>query len=271
MAKTTGYFSGKTVLVTGASSGIGLATALAFARAGARLVLVARRPQPLAAAAREVRALGVDALGVRGDVADRDSIEACFARAERRFGHVDVVVNNAGVLIPGPVETLRDADLESMLRVNLYGALHVMQAATRRMRARSAGHIVNVGSLAGRRGLSPIGGYSASKFALVGLTEALRIELAGSGVQLSLVLPGVVATPMAEAFKSTEDGDLWPQALNLKPEWVAWAVMAAVRLKLVEVAVPPGAATLEKLGALVPGLTDGVVGLATRLRRGGKR
>jgi NAD(P)-dependent dehydrogenase (short-subunit alcohol dehydrogenase family) len=268
MAKTTGFFSGKTVLVTGASSGIGLATARAFARAGARLVLVARRPQPLAAAAREVRALGVDALGVRGDVADRDSVEACFARAEQRFGPVDVVVNNAGVMIPGRVETLRDRDLEAMLRVNLYGALHVLQSATRRMRERSTGHIVNVASLAGRRGISPIGGYSASKFALVGLTEALRVELAGSGVQVSLVMPGVVATPMAEAFQSAEDGDLWPQVLNLKPEWVAWAVLAAVRLRLVEVAVPPGAATLEKLAALVPGLTDGVLGLATRVRKG---
>jgi NAD(P)-dependent dehydrogenase (short-subunit alcohol dehydrogenase family) len=268
MAKTTGFFSGKTVLVTGASSGIGLATARAFARAGARLVLVARRPQPLAAAAREVRALGADALGVRGDVADRDSVEACFARAEQRFGPVEVVVNNAGVMIPGRVETLRDRDLEAMLRVNLYGALHVLQSATRRMRERSTGHIVNVASLAGRRGISPIGGYSASKFALVGLTEALRVELAGSGVQVSLVMPGVVATPMAEAFQSAEDGDLWPQALNLKPEWVAWAVLAAVRLRLVEVAVPPGAATLEKLAALVPGLTDGVLGLATRVRKG---
>jgi uncharacterized protein len=268
MATTTGFFSGKTVLVTGASSGIGLATARAFARAGARLVLVARRPQPLAAAAREVRALGAEAVGVRGDVADRDSVEACFARAERRFGPVDVVVNNAGVMIPGRVETLRDRDLEAMLRVNLYGALHVLQSATRRMRERSTGHIVNVASLAGRRGISPIGGYSASKFALVGLTEALRVELAGSGVQVSLVMPGVVATPMAEAFQSAEDGDLWPQALNLKPEWVAWAVLAAVRLRLVEVAVPPGAATLEKLAALVPGLTDGVLGLATRVRKG---
>jgi NAD(P)-dependent dehydrogenase (short-subunit alcohol dehydrogenase family) len=268
MARTTGFFLGKTVLVTGASSGIGRATALAFARAGARLVLLARRPQPLAAAVSEVRALGVEALGVRGDVTDAESVEGCFERAERRFEHIDVVVNNAGVLIPGLVETLRDADLEKMLRVNLYGALHVMQSATRRMRERGAGHVVNIGSLAGRRGFSPIGGYSASKFALVGLTEALRVELAGSGVQVSLVLPGVVATPMAEALKTTEDGELWPQSLNLRPEWVAWAVMAAVRLRLVEVAVPPGAATLEKLGALVPGITDGVFGLATRLRKG---
>jgi short-subunit dehydrogenase len=109
--------------------------------------------------------------------------------------------------------------------------------------------IVNVASLAGRRGVSPLGGYCASKFALVGLTEALRMELHGTRVHVGLVLPGVVETPMAHGSEA-ELETLWPEALNMPVAWVVWAIFAAARFRLVEIAVPPGAATLEKIAAL---------------------
>ncbi len=183
-------FDGKTVLVTGASSGIGRETALAFAGAGANAVLVARRPAALAKVAKQVRAAGVEALTVATDVTDPTAVATCFRKAVQRFGSVDIVVNNAGVLLPAKVADLDPADLQRMLDVNLFGALHVLQAAVKQMQQQeSGGHIVNVASLAGRRGYSPLGGYSASKFALVGLTEALRTELMGSNVGVSLVLP----------------------------------------------------------------------------------
>jgi NAD(P)-dependent dehydrogenase (short-subunit alcohol dehydrogenase family) len=254
-------FDGKTVLVTGASSGIGRETALAFAAAGANVVLVARRAAVLAKVASAARNAGVGALAIGTDVTDPAAVGACFRKAARRFGSVDIVVNNAGILIPAQVADLDPADLRRMLDVNLFGALHVMQAAVKLMQKQpTGGHIVNVASLAGRRGFSPLGGYCASKFALVGLTEALRTELLGTNVGVSLVLPGVIDTPMAAAAAAdpTTQG-FWPKALNMPTAWVVWAVFAAVRLKLAEVAVPPGGALLEKLGALAPGATDVLV------------
>jgi hypothetical protein len=267
-------FDGKTVLVTGASSGIGRETALAFANAGANVVLVARRAAALAKVASAARTAGVAALAVGTDVTDARAVDTCFRKAVRRFGSIDIVVNNAGILLPGRVADLDPADLQRMLDVNLFGALHVMQAAVKQMESQPAGgHIVNVASLAGRRGFSPLGGYCASKFALVGLTEALRTELIGTNVGVSLVLPGVIDTPMAAAAAAdpTTQG-FWPKALNMPASWVVLAVFAAVRLKLAEVAVPPGGALLEKIGALAPGATDRLVrGVMDVARRSGRR
>ena len=175
------------------------------------------------------------------------------------------MVNNAGILLPASVLEIDPVDLDRMLRVNLFGALFVMQEAVRRMRARKRGCVVNVASLAGRRGVSPLGGYCASKFALVGLTEALRTELHGEPVHVALVLPGVVETPMVDAVSADPEFlELWPKSLNMPPSWVVWAVFAAARFHLVEVSVPPGAAALEKLAALTPGVADDVVHWAKR-------
>ena len=272
-------FRGRVVLVTGASAGIGRATALAFAHSGAKVVLVARRPQALATVAREVRAAGAEALVAAADVAKPAEVAAAFRKAQRRFGGVDIVVNNAGVMIPAEVTGMDPADLQSMLDVNLFGALYVMQHAVKHMRGRGHGHIVNVASLAGRRGFSPLGGYCASKFALVGLTEALRTELVGERIHVSMVMPGVVDTAMAATMQGRDDGaDLWPQRLNMPPSWVVWSIFLAIRFRLAEVGVPPGSAALEKLAALAPGTTDTLLRWATdaaksmgRRNRGTKR
>ena len=261
-------FRDRTVLVTGASSGIGRATALAFAAAGSNLVLVARRAKPLAKVAAEARKLGAATLVATADVTQPDAVAACFRKAVKRFGSVDIVVNNAGVLIPAKVVDLRTADLQRMLDVNLIGALHVMQEAVKVMRAQGRGHIVNVGSLAGRRGFSPLGGYCATKFALVGLTEALRTELVGERINVSLVLPGVVDTPMATAAQhNPETSEMWPEALTMPPSWVVWSIFLAIRFRLAEIAVPPGSSLVEKLAALAPGTTDTLLRRATDAAR----
>ena len=257
-------FRGRVVLVTGASAGIGRAAALAFASAGAKVVLVARRPQALATVAREVRAAGAEALVAAADVAKPAEVAAAFRKAQRRFGGVDIVVNNAGVMIPAEVTGMDPSDLQAMLDVNLFGALHVMQQAVKHMRERGHGHIVNVASLAGRRGFSPLGGYCASKFALVGLTEALRTELVGERIHVSMVMPGVVDTAMAATLQGRDEtSDLWPQRLNMPTSWVVWSIFLAIRFRLAEVGVPPGSAALEKLAALAPGTTDTLLRWAT--------
>jgi len=268
-------FRDRTVLVTGASSGIGREVALAFAAAGSNVVLVARRATLLAKVAAEARKLGAGTLVAAADVTKPAAVQACFQKAVQRFGAVDIVVNNAGVLIPAKVVDLRTADLQRMLDVNLLGALHVMQAAVKQMREQGRGHIVNVGSLAGRRGFSPLGGYCATKFALVGLTEALRTELVGERIHVSLVLPGVVDTPMATAAQADPaTADVWPEALTMPPSWVVWSIFLAIRFRLAEIAVPPGGALLEKLAALAPGATDTLLRRATDaanlLRRKGR-
>jgi len=254
-------FRDKVVVVTGASSGIGRATALAFAAAGAKVALVARRREVLEEVAR--LAAGGEVAVLPADVTRREDVRACFAGVRARFGRVDVVVNNAGILLPAPVAEIEGADLDAMLRVNLFGALFVMQEALPLMLAQGGGCIVNVASLAGRRGVTPLGGYCATKFALIGLTEALRMELHGHPVHVGLVLPGVVETPMVEQVTHDQEFlDLWPSSLNMPPSWVVWAIFAVARFHLVEVSVPPGAATIEKLAALAPGAADAIVSWA---------
>jgi len=274
MATQGTTFRERTVLVTGASSGIGRETTLAFAAAGANLVLVARRAKVLAKVAAEARKLGAQTLVAAADVTQPEAVAGAFRKAVKRFGAVDIVVNNAGVLIPAKVVDLERADLQRMLDVNLIGALHVMQEAVRQMRVQGRGHIVNVGTLAGRRGFSPLGGYCATKFALVGLTEALRTELVGERIHVSLVLPGIVDTPMATAAQhDPATADVWPEALTMPPSWVVWSIFLAIRFRLTEIGVPPGTALIEKFAALAPGAADALLRRATdaarRMRRAG--
>jgi len=137
------------------------------------------------------------------------------------------------------------------------------------MRAARSGNIVNISSLAGRRGMSPLGGYAATKFALVGMTEALRVELFNTGIKVSLVMPGVIDTPMARnALKHADPLKNVSALTAMPPRWVTWAVLAAAACCLTEVDVPPGAAVAEKLASLFPGVTDALLSVGTRLIQG---
>ncbi|HXQ24208.1 MAG TPA: SDR family oxidoreductase [Candidatus Acidoferrales bacterium] len=258
-----GSFRDQVVLVTGASSGIGRETAVAFARQGAAVALAARRTAQLKEVAQAVTAAGGRALVVPTDVTDSHAVRATVARVQRAWKQIDILVNNAGILIPGPVAELKADDLQAMLRVNLFGPLFMMQAVLPGMQRHGSGTIINIASLAGRRGVTPLGGYCASKFALMGLTEALRVELDASKIHVGLVLPGVIDTPMAHSLDQDASLPTWPAALNMPPEWVVAAVLLVARFRLREVSVPPGAATMEVLGALVPGMSDALIRWAT--------
>jgi short-subunit dehydrogenase len=258
------FFRDRSALITGASSGIGRDVALGLSRMGARVGLLARRTADLDQLKREIEAAGGEALVLGADVADPNAVRASVNRMLEAFGTVDILVNSAGVLIQGSVETMRPADLQRMMEVNLHGTLHTIQAVTPPMRALARGNIVNVASLAGRRGVPPLGGYCATKFAVVGLTEALRVELRGSGITVSLIMPGVVDTPMIRKGESSQ-GELAPGLLAMPPQWVTWAVIAAIAMGLLEVDVPPGAVLAEKVAAFFPGLTDAAMVWGTEI------
>jgi uncharacterized protein len=260
------FFRGRTMLVTGASSGIGYDAALVLGGLGVKAGLLARRHAPLEDLASAIRARDGHALVLAADVTRREEVSEQVARALDEYGHIDILLNCAGVLQPGAVETMDPHDLRRMLDVNVIGTLHAIQAVLPSMRKARSGSIVNIGSLAGRRGMPPLGGYSATKFALVGLTEALRVELFGSGIRVALVMPGVVDTPMARGDEGGVDrGGPFPMIPRMPARWVTWAVIAALTLGLPEVDVPPGAAVAEKLAALFPGTTDAALAIGNRL------
>jgi NAD(P)-dependent dehydrogenase (short-subunit alcohol dehydrogenase family) len=267
-ALPTGYFGGKSVIVTGASSGIGHDVALAFGGWGANVTLLARRRIQLEDAADKIKQAGGRALAIDCDVTDRSRVFWAVEQACEAFGGVDILVNSAGLTIANQVEKMTPEELDRMMAVNLCGSLNAMQAVLPVMRKAKSGSIVNISSLAGRRGMSPIGGYCASKFALVGLTEALRVELFRTGIKASLIMPSVVDTPMARKASKHESLKGMPMMVAMPARMVTWAVLAAVVFGLTEVDVPPGAAVVEKLASLFPGITDAVLSVGTRLMRG---
>jgi short-subunit dehydrogenase len=238
----------KTVVVTGASSGIGRAAAVEFARRGANVVLAARRGQLLEDVARECRKLGVDCQTVVTDVTLRADCEHLIDIA----GSVDVLVNNAGFAIFDPIESARPDDLTSMMQTNYFGAVWCTQAVLPQMLARGNGTIVNVASIAGIMGYARMGGYCATKFAMIGFSETLRDEVAGRGVRVAMVCPGTVET---DFFVKAERGKM-PGAsrliLAIKPEHVARAIANAAEDGRYRRILPLGAAMYMRFKELFP-------------------
>jgi short-subunit dehydrogenase len=251
--------SGKVVILTGASAGIGAATARAFAAAGARLVLAARDASRLEALRRE---LPGEHLAVPTDIADRAAVEALVARALEAYTAIDMVISNAGVGLAGPIAELRDTDLERALAVNLYGPLWLTQAALPHLRARPRGQLIYVSSTVGLRALPYLGGYAASKAALDRLTESLRVELRGSGVRVTLVRPGTTRTEFRERRLGAGREQRRAGPRGVPPERVAQAILRAARREP-RVAYVSLADRLMVLGGLLlPGLADIALGRA---------
>ena len=218
--------------------------------------------------AHKINKAGGKALALDCDVTDRARVFWAVDQVKEAFGKVDILINSAGLLIAETVEQMRPEDLEKMMAVNVFGALNAMQAVLPVMRKAKSGNIVNISSLAGRRGVSPLGGYSSTKFALVGMTEALRVELFNTGIKVSLVMPGVIDTPMARNALKHDTLKGVSAMMAMPARWVTWAVLAAAAFGLTEVDVPPGAAVAEKLASLFPGVTDALLSVGTRVMQG---
>ena len=187
---------GQSILITGATSGIGRDAALRLARAGHLVLAGGRRPDALAALAREARGRLEP---VTLDVTDPASVGAARALAERRTGGrgLDVLVNNAGYALPGPLEALAERDLRQLFDTNVFGLLAVTRAFVPAMRERGQGRVVNVGSIMGRVAMPLLGAYNATKHAVAAMTDTLRMELAPFGITVILVEPGAVRTGFA--------------------------------------------------------------------------
>ncbi len=221
--------TGRVYIITGASSGIGKALAVAAAAAGESVVLAARNPTTLQAAADEAAAAGGATLAVPTDVTERAQVEALVRAAADRFGRVDVLINNAGVATYGlAVESIVD-DLRRVMEVNYFGALHCIQAVVPLMQQQGSGRIVNISGAGGKRALPLIGGYAASKFAISALTDALRVELASLGIGVTLVYPPLTKTPLADhALAGQEYGALFHSAGGAEAADVAQQMLASI-------------------------------------------
>ena len=194
---------GKVAVVTGGGSGIGRGMALAFAGAGMHVVLADIEGAAAEAVRKEVETRGVRGLAIPTDVSDRASVEKLAEETFRAFGGAHLLCNNAGVSVFGPLDQTSDADWRWVLSVNLEGVIHGIQAFVPRMRdARSGGHVVNTASIAGHAGFPGLGVYCTTKFAVVGLSEALRQDLAPHGIGVSVLCPSFVKTRIAESTRN---------------------------------------------------------------------
>jgi NAD(P)-dependent dehydrogenase (short-subunit alcohol dehydrogenase family) len=235
--------NGKVVAITGGARGIGRTTAEALVRKGCRVALGDLDLAPAEQAAAE---LGGSTIAIQLNVTDRDSFATFLDEAERQLGPIDVLVNNAGIMPVTPFEQESDDSIRRQLDINVYGVIVGTQLAVRRMKARGSGHIVNIASSAGKAGVPGIATYAATKHAVVGLTEAVRAECAGSGVELSYVMPITVNTQLIEGLADKRG------VKRVEPEDVAKEIVDALELGKVDVYVPRELRASVVLGTLLP-------------------
>jgi NADP-dependent 3-hydroxy acid dehydrogenase YdfG len=252
MAKQPRILAGQTAAITGAARGIGRATAEAFLRQGMK---VAIGDVDLDAARTTASELGASAVALPLDVTDRASFAAFLDGTERELGPLDVLVNNAGIMQIGRFIDEDDVTARRMIDINLHGVILGMKLALERMIPRGRGHIVNISSQAGKFGAPGGATYSATKHAVVGLTEAVRgeVRLMGANIDLSYVMPFVVNTELGSGLGEARG------MKNLEPREVADAIVEALQFGTVDVWVPKSAKRTNTLGVLLPrSLSEGM-------------
>jgi NADP-dependent 3-hydroxy acid dehydrogenase YdfG len=242
-----------------------MACARAFAREGARVVLGARRLDRLEALAAEIRGAGGEAEAVALDVGDEAQVGAFVSRAVSRFGRLDVLVNNAGYGVRGRVEDVASSEYERLMRVNYLGTVYGCRAAVPVMKRQGRGVLINIASIVGQRALPTGAAYAATKAAQIAFTEALRVELHGTGVFAVTVCPVGTETEFGEV-QARLSGDAAPKPLGPQQsaEDVARAIVQAARKPRAEVYPYARSRAIVWLNALAPGLVDRIAARAAR-------
>lgn len=240
--------SGKVVIVTGASSGVGWETARLLAEKGARVVLAARSEEPLKRLETLIRATGGEALAVPTDVSQPDQVRRLVQAAQAQWGGVDILVANAGQYIRSPIASLTQAVMESSLAVNFFGGLYPILEVLPSMRARKSGHIVLNLTMDVKTPLAGDAPYVAAKSALSGLGDVLRQELHGSGIQVTAVYAGRIDTPMVAAMRFPAVSPKMP------PQQVARAIVKGIQRRPAEIILPGQAHLLNFIHFISPSL-----------------
>ncbi|HEY2478144.1 MAG TPA: SDR family oxidoreductase [Solirubrobacterales bacterium] len=242
MAKQRRSLNGRVVAITGGARGIGKATAEALARRGAR---VAIGDVDLAPAEQTAAELGGGSIALALDVSDRASFESFLDEAERQLGPLDVVINNAGIMPVTPFVEEAEDSFRRQIEINLIGVINGTQLAMGRMIPRNSGHIVNIASQAGKTGVPGIATYSATKHAVVGLSESVRAEMRGRDVEISCVMPTVVNTELTAGV-----GQKWVKPVEASD--VAEAIVEALEVPRFDVFVPKSNGAILRTAYLMP-------------------
>ncbi len=264
---------GRIVLITGGSRGLGLVLAREFGARGARLVICARDPEELERAREGLARRGVEVFPVRCDVSDPDQIQQLVETVISRYGCLDVLVNNAGVIQVGPLEVQTVADFEEAMRIHFWGPLHLTRAVLPCMKQQGEGRIVNVSSIGGKVSVPHMLPYSASKFALVGLSEGLRAELKKDGILVTTVVPATMRTgsPRNAFFKGDHHAEYTWFALSdslpgasVPAERAARQIVAATRRGDPELIIGWWPELAVRFHGLFPGATSDLMALMNR-------
>lgn len=243
MARQRRSLTGKIVAITGGGRGIGAATAAALVREGAT---VAIGDLDLDVAKATADRIGAGTIALPLDVTDRAGFTTFLDEVADQLGPLDVLVNNAGIMPLGRFEDESDRSTTRQLEINLHGVIHGTREAVRRMRPRGSGHIVNLASAAGKAGFPGAATYSATKHGVVGLSEAVRMELRGSGVEISVVMPAIVRTELASGVKEARFFK------SVEPAEVAEAIVKALRKPTFDVFVPASLDVINRSTRLLP-------------------
>ncbi|HEU4977587.1 MAG TPA: SDR family oxidoreductase [Solirubrobacteraceae bacterium] len=255
MAKQPRILTGQVAAVTGAARGIGKATAKALAAQGMKVAIGDLDAALAEQAAGEV---GHGAVGLALDVTRRDSFEAYVDAAEQKLGPLDVLVNNAGIMQLGAFLDEDDATAHRQVDINVHGVMYGMKIVLPRFLDRGRGHLVNIASTAGKAGFPGGATYCGTKHFVVGVSEAVRAELRGSGIEISCVMPGVVNTELAAGLKEARG------VKNVNPEDVANAIVEALQSPHFDVFVPKSIGTINKVMGVLP--RSGREGIARALK-----
>jgi NAD(P)-dependent dehydrogenase (short-subunit alcohol dehydrogenase family) len=267
----------KTVLITGGSRGLGLVLAREFAGEGANVAICARDPAELERARRDLEGRGARVFALPCDVTERAQVRELVEVVTRHFGRVDVLVNNAGVIQVGPLEEMTLEDFEQAMAVHFWGPLYTTLCVLPQMRSRRDGRIVNISSIGGKVGVPHLVPYSASKFALAGLSDGLRAELAKENIVVTTVCPGLMRTgsPRNATFKGRHRAEYTWFALSdalpvtsIQAERAARQVVAACKRGQAELVITTQAVVAVKFRALFPEATADLLDIANRLLPG---